>query len=349
MGSRVMFRGRDARGIARTGPTYYEPELSFIKYEPSDIGTEVGDGTAFCMRVTPKQLAALLYKVKETQFDELSFSGEIDTAASTITLDFIFPGLVANEDQRYFDETSVWSRIMNRGGFITDGYGETEEIFLHALGRDRSNFSDSYEMGFARYADMENELGRFAYGNGESPHIGAFNPPPPTSSRRITSVGYFQASPPPNSYPYAYYQFYDKSDSSTTDGHMSADIFAVIGTQTEASPTRCAYIDNAGNGDPFDPANELWLEASIGATADFSIEVRSLKSSTLTMTEVGEYQFDFGEGSILDPVTVKLYGGAASYTISTNPINMTQRATEWWPYAKVDGTDFYDVNTGNPV
>jgi len=347
MGSRVTFRGRDARGVAKVSRTYYEPELVFVKFTPEELeeNESVGNGTQYCMKVTRRQLEALLYRVKETAFDPFFINTHYDSGYSTTTLDFTHPGDIANPANRYAAVSDgVFDCYVDRRGWVA-AFATADEL-VAALGANATYFSEPYEPAFEVYADMVDEFGRFAYGNGQTA-LGSFFPPAPTSGKSFVTSVFLHPDPPSIGVPYSYFKEVDNTSGTIyAEGYIYAELWALIGA-AYTSYTECAFVDHAGNGDPLDPANELWLEADIAAYADATSGAVSLKDYTVTPIPVGEYTFDFGAGSGLEPVIVQLYSPSDNFIVS-GPIFITHRATEWWPYAKPDGTDQWDTINGKP-
>jgi hypothetical protein len=102
---------------------------------------------------------------------------------------------------------------------------------------------------------------------------------------------------------------------------------------------KVAYIDNAGNGNPFDPANVMYLGLRlIGYGSDGFVYDVSLDTIPYTATPGdGTYSLDTPLGSLIfrlpsGDLSCPLYTADLPSPPSGGDIIMTP--TEWWPYAK---------------
>jgi len=119
---------------------------------------------------------------------------------------------------------------------------------------------------------------------------------------------------------------------------------------------RVAFVDDTGSGDPFDPGNRLFLEASF-----FASIIGVAYGLTTNLEVVDQQPFVSDPPEVRDTInlTVKLSGGAEVscplyfYNDETNELDSSTdfviEAIEWWPYAKKDGSPAYDSSTGLPI
>lgn len=104
-----------------------------------------------------------------------------------------------------------------------------------------------------------------------------------------------------------------------------------------------AVYDPSGGGsvDPFDPANELWINLYIecfdyGLTAGFGFS----SVQTTGWVAVGVV------GLVLQSGTLSLPIYASPTGLLSGSSSMQITVTEWWPYAKPGGGDFWTPGTG---
>lgn len=115
---------------------------------------------------------------------------------------------------------------------------------------------------------------------------------------------------------------------------------------------RVAYVDNANNGDPFDPSNQIFLGLEFTAMV-FYYPLVAVVGTNNNLPYVGSYdsfttlEFNFGDSGI-PAATCKLYlfNDIGELTV-LEPFVYT--ATKWWPYANSDGTPVWDSTTGKKI
>jgi len=108
---------------------------------------------------------------------------------------------------------------------------------------------------------------------------------------------------------------------------------------------RVAFVDNAANGNPFDPANDLWIEMSFAAYTEDSV---AAKVDVYTLSTGGANEGPSGSLSIVlsnSTVTVPLIAEQFSFLVSASS-SLSLVATEWWPYETTEGYPAWDANTG---
>jgi hypothetical protein len=118
-----------------------------------------------------------------------------------------------------------------------------------------------------------------------------------------------------------------------------------------------AFIDNSGSGDPFDPLNQLYLGFNYSTFCSYVVSQSSFSASFGVSTKNEPLDPDYEPTSAR--ANLELSGGVVlSCPLYWNTFfdggylnkgvieDVTIRATEWWPYAKADGTPYFDTTTG---
>lgn len=92
-----------------------------------------------------------------------------------------------------------------------------------------------------------------------------------------------------------------------------------------------AFVDNAMNGNPLDPANELWIGCDFAAwTTDgfLAVDVYSIATGNPNEGSTGDLTIELSDSTL----TLPLYSGIYAFLASASS-SLTITATEWWPYA----------------
>lgn len=104
-----------------------------------------------------------------------------------------------------------------------------------------------------------------------------------------------------------------------------------------------AVYDPSGGGsvDPFDPSNELWINLYVEGF-DYSPIVGFGFSSVTSLgwVSVGSVALVLESGTVNIPIY------ASSLDLTSGSSTLTITATDWWPYAKPGGGDFWTPGTG---
>jgi len=151
--------------------------------------------------------------------------------------------------------------------------------------------------------------------------------------------------------PSGYVPYLEADDGSTSTPWQGASI-------TLKFSGKVAFIDTAANGDPFDPANSLYLGVDLVMHLDDADAGRAYtnKYSDFYTPVDTESVLKLVLSGTTNEVTAKIYsdneadpGGGESYLSFISCTDLVFTATEWWPYADQAGNPVYNETTGLPL
>lgn len=357
MGDRITFRGRGrelAKSYGGSPPavSITEPRLAFVKGEittgtPATGKVACGPGTLYPLEVTPDQLHELFFRVRDTEWTSGTFSFVWDAGGSfggPFTTTLSVPPSAARPANLI--EETVLADI---------GWGEriiqSQRGFSYKFKRTRNTF------GLAnRPAVVNDELLIADY---------ASSPDDPADIwRDITDHENGIWSMSQNAFSYL---GFENTDSLTNSPSGTGYNFnhAMIGRTVNSNTTeaalwfsgRIAWVDNDDSGDPFSPANQLFVgltfrleskkRVGMGVAADIWIDSRPILWMT-TQIPGPTIVLDLTSGPVSFPTYCYGYadmitfdGGSGSDFIIT--------AAAFWPYATTTGDPAYSTTTGAPA
>ena len=270
--------------------------------------SEVGDGTAFPMEVTLDQLAEIMYRVKDSVF-----SGSVTEDYTGIINTYGFSGAPTSELVSEAT-TGVWEWFVRRGYSTGDVSGFA------------GYFGSSYPVNGDNWFDIEdNERGVWA------PNVSGVSDFRTGYSHLFSSNFETEEIDPSPSHYLAY---------NTLDGYFSPSIATLVFSR------EVAWVDVNLSGNPFDPANQLYLGLSFDMQGVFytTTYISSNSATAGNASPTGlSLEIELSGGVVLDcPIYFSSYDAIATYSGSIRCI-----ATEWWPYAKGSPAEpVWDSETG---
>lgn len=357
MSERISFRGR-GRGLVVEdvdAVSKVEPRVKFIKgwltggTDPADGSVECGEGTAYPMLVTPAQLFEIYCRVKDAEFT----AGEL-TLTDVIPPDYA--SLLVSSAPRptklaQFDAAPNPDLKLSIRGYcaVTDDAAPSTPLPNVPLNR----------FGAAYYATQF--WGDFAVrdiGGKESAMWDTWNP------AYQASIGeYFEFEDlwatgivnPIKAFRTGFTQFFaDQSTDALTTAYGLFEDFNGASTPTETGVhfgNNVAFIDNAGDGNPFNPSNEMWANFEFLHFGSFDACTNKL-GGTLTGTVIGtgiRFVVVLSDGS---EVSCPIYYGDGRLPVVGPTVTGTDfrlEAVEWWPYKTKAGLPAWDSTTGLPI
>jgi hypothetical protein len=268
-----------------------------VEFVEKSLG-EVGDGTAWPIKVTLDQLAEILYRVKDSKF-----SGAITETIDGVAVEFGFSG---DPDTDLVSEVSVYDYdwFMRRGFSATDVAGFT------------GYFGEGYSVGGTEYFDIgSNERGIWtpAVTAGSSFRTGL------SHEFSIVMNGYLETEPLPSHY-LAY----------NAVGGVISPAGAILTISREV-----AWVDANSSGNPFDSNNEIWLGLTfdIWGTLYFTTFASTSTATAGNDVYTGlELELELSSGVLSCPIYFSTGDDTASFSGT-----IRIEATAWWPYAKPGG------------
>jgi len=386
MGDFVTFRNKGrGRVVEDNGAvSITDPRVKFIKgwetggTDPADGSVECGDGTLYPMEVTVEQLSEIMYRVRDAEW-----------AGGELVQDWVGVGTYSRKktpDSRpaalvesYGDNTADVS-------FSYRGYATSRTIPSALSGLTSEDwpmdtfgseyFDDAYEVGetFTTPPGYTYENGKMAIREA-SAELGMWAA---KTVGRGSDIGKYELSTAISDYIWQSNQIYGAFRTGfsyfgkgwTDSGSVPSGYVPYLALGFGGSPTqfqgasltlkfsgKVAFIDTAANGDPFDPANSLYLGVDL-STQDEAIagRVYTNKDSAFYTPVDTESVLKLVLSGTGNEVTAKIYsdneadpGGGASYLSFISCTDLVFTATKWWPYAKEDGTPMYSETTGLPL
>ena len=277
---------------------------------PSSGFVACGPGTAFPLQVTLRQLAEILYRVKDAR---LSGSSTTTLSFATYTMEVV--GTTMPTDFYSGSESDV---------LVKRSYANTDDPPANLTEEDRiwrgplSYPTDTIPAGTlaSGYYDIGLEETLIT---GFTHYIESFAPP---STEGYDISGYIGG------------------DEST---RYPAAAFLMFGN-------RVAWVDANESGNPFDPNNELYVELFFdGYSIETGLRLADTYCSTNLdyapdMQSAGELTLELSGGT---SVSCYLYGRFSEETTST-VANFTMTPVAWWPYAKAGGA-VWNTGTGAKI
>jgi len=381
MGSHVHMHARAKGNVTDRGifSTPIEPRIGFAKgwltggTDPADGSVECGDGTEYPLAVTADQLCEIMYRVRDVKITSGSFSGNFTRTVNvfdysgsfastfhdgTRPTELLLEPTATPYTNIYGSSVSGDFKLMRGnqgypgadlpstfydsdyggefGGLYTTGTGidARDAITELALWRNTSSFSTRF---LPSGMSMESLLGfsESTTNIGSSFHGS-------TLSASISSV---------------------RNDGSS-GGEISYNYYSgastILGIENNV-----AFIDTAGNGNPFHPDNTIYIKLEAFLRSSF---LHSSLSSTLISVSTKQNSAssirvnrDPTGGSLTinlsggDSVSCPLYWDITAF--STNHPAFTGlessdlifTATKWWPYDDGKGNPVWDENTGAKI
>lgn len=342
-----------------------EKRFQFVKgwltggTDPGDGSVECGDGTRFAMRVVApigktKQgiLAEIFYRVKTASWTGGEWNGididdtygfRISNAGSSV-----HPSFESSTDNFIFRGYG-WARGTDSG--FVEPYSAPLPVyadkFYEAEAAAHFNVSDTFTQFPIATRDIKANEGGMWYATAgnlvelPSDLIGLHAIYDPAAFRCGFSVEALSGSADPNvSPPYNAVSGWLTYESSTFPERTDEWEFAAQSTVRFSGLV--AYIDNAGNGNPFDPANEIYIGVEFGTWTNGTLS--SLPYPIGTYVD-GAFNFPFFglDATTTVDFVLELSGGVtlsapifatSTWTQTGDSANFVLKATEWWPYAK---------------
>ena len=389
MGDFVTFRNKGRGRVEEDSDavSITDPRVKFIKgwetggTDPEDGSVECGDGTAYPLEVTVEQLEAIFHGVKDSKVTDgafthdASFGDPLVPYFQTLTMSSDDPADAFGESaDEYYTLRSYCTFIggvspdVPMSNYGSDLLGDTYYLQASSVGgvssaplavRDavaefalRLNYDrliygpetitsplGHFDVGY-KEDDFDNFYEyilpyynlKFIIANHESYGAGSFK----TGFSLISEASGVATS--------GYRMTGDGSDDGTPNYGEGAINIAFTG--------RVAFIDVAGNGNPFDPTNRLFVGMEISIIGYDGYFAPHASTNLDGLAPSGVYnatttvELNFGTSGVL-AVSCPLYI-SVDYSV-INIVPFVIKATKWWPYAKEDGTPMYSETTGLPL
>jgi len=317
--------------------TYRKGELT--TGTPSTGKVACGPGTAYPVPATLDQIAEIFYRVRNTIISGGEYTAEYATEALRIRYTGMFNASSppAHNFQQEQYNGGGWAQTIRRGHTFSST-STNEGWIKHHCG---PVYTDEYASYFGDYHDAEDEFCmwpdtgvvnlvdidqpfQYLQPSAYSPHtqVGA--------NHYAENSGSYNVSAPSAYGPYrvteerTYFEDDPMNDETWYDGDTSDFVF---------NP-QVAFV---GADSPFDPAATLYPGISwrnISNTYDFTSMFGSEASN-------GSAEVVLSSSTLVIPIRVAIPD--YSVVLTSSP-KLT--VTEWWPYAKSDGTPAWDADTG---
>lgn len=362
---------------------------------PEGLGTDYGSGTGFCMKVTVKQLEKLFYRVRDTKLISGSYyqtwydsggpefpildsievlNGTQPEELGSINYDegfytysvrgYTIPAFsLPSTDPPTYNGPALWDWFFDPVYPLTDWgafAGNLPSLLYNTWGRDINRewgmwapiYHESYPTTFGvhdkNYPSVYWPLLYSPYGDPLS-----YVPFVPLTSgcayNRITGWGAdydgSQVAPPST-----YNTVYTASDDGLAQGYSPALLNLVFSG-------RVAVVDIAGDGNPYNPANELWVQLYFMVTPGYSYPflfsypyITSFNAPNYLDTPLAPCGVNLVlELDAADSVSCELYseGPTSMFLTGYGGTDFTISAISWWEFKyPPTGGPMWDTESG---
>lgn len=278
-------------------------------------GTDVGDGTAYPLKVTVDELAEIMYRVKDAWFtagqSAIEYVDEGDTATSYIEIVAGVP-----------DDHLVYTYV---GSIVRRGYWKSAD--------DVSPYADPYfqELYTAEDGNDYRDVGD----NERAMWLDSFR----TDGFLATGFSQYLVQINEGDLDYGILSQYYVEPTLSDKGSAFLQL-SILDT--------VAWMDNTGSHNPFDPGNELYVGLSLLATGTFGLfnEITTNQNEGALLPKSATSLKLIFELASSSP-SCALYAPSDSAVTGVTGTDFTITAQEWWPYAKFSPpTDVWDSGTG---
>lgn len=287
--------------------------------DPADGSVECGDGTAYPLEVTPAQLAEIFYRVKDSKLTGSvteTFDGTVNIIGFSGTPDAALVSGVIATDWDWFvqrgystDDVTGFSGMFGSVYTASGGYAGSGSFYDVAADERAMWIPDSAAVDF----------------NGPTHWRTGF-------SHLFNSTGTANMASMPSWY-LAYHDL---------DGYIFGASASLIFNG------RVAWLDDNSSGNPFDPANRLFigLEFTASDVAYAGLYQISTNNAVVsnTLTTGSLFELELSNSVVLScPFFCSSNGSGITYSGNIRAV-----ATEWWPYAKAGGA-VWNTGTGAKI
>jgi len=301
-------------------------------------GVECGDNTGFPLKVTAKQLYEIIFRVKDAWFTSGSIEalgGSVSVIGSPVVGDPLISWVYNRETERAYSVRRMPSYAYAKH-FLKEGYstGIGSSIYTHGFEAD-----DKERLMFTDLATSRINLSMSGIPDPYRPYssyTGDSNYDTLTfrcGFHHLNTSSAYSTTAPSD---YGFYTYF--SGSGSYSGLESSLVFS----------GRVAWVDLNNSRDPFDPLNELYIEASFVFGGGYSGVAPPFYFATLMSEGVGrgpvgcDLVLQLSSSSVRCPLYYDIPVAPSLGAVSDFVIT----AKEWWPYARPDGTQKYNTATG---
>jgi len=317
MSDRITFRGRGRH--RETGPdggvSYVEPRVQFVpgymtgEPDPGGDAVECGDGTAFPMLVTLKQLCEIYYRVKDAWF----ISGQWTVPYSGT----LYASTQSQAPERRYDVAGGSSGV---NGYVTRGLVK------------RSVEDGSYDSGTGtQFYDVANELEQWSKKFPRTPAPNGYNQHAFDFDAHCISGGSYATSSP---------YWFNSSYMEVSRGQVACGNRVAVVKADEAdglfAPTNKFYLEIEFSGYWDDGGGGLYW--SLGTNKDI------WGGHGGALTEVCKYKIRLAPNDGSNDVECPIYHPDYGYSYAGE--DFIHEAKEWWPYKTKSGEPAWDSVTG---
>lgn len=312
MGDRIAFppRARDCASKDGIGASWLEPRVKFVEGSTTPTGDQVkvGSGSLYPLQVSIDQMFEIFYRSRDAQFDDSS---------ALLTTEEYGSGFGGVETNVFLSAQSPPANHEVLGG---------DHEVVRAYWLNSANPTNEAEM----WEDLLTT----------APSFVAFDGSDFPAEHQCGLRHYINSQ--------------GETSDNGTDYHLyvgpGGDVGFMLNNYLKLQFSgRVAFVDNEGNGNPLDPANTLYVGMYFEAFYNDGIAIDYTASSYDGLTGFSGsktgWQLDIVLSSGTLTVDLLCY-----YGIGLNPTptgsNLVITVNDWWPYAKIDGTDYWDTTTG---
>ena len=347
------------------GYTAQWSRVKFVKGWVDDGGAqpagtvECGDGTAYPLQATAAQIHEMFYRVRDSKFTAgemtifLDFGGGY-TEIGALTINFapIPAALVTgsgHDDALYRGYCTV---ITGQVGVDPEPMADYGTAYFSA--------AYDYSPAFGHIVrEASSEFAMWA-GNATAAHHGAYDfVDPLTSFYWVPSGAAFLHSVFRTGLDYVAHNAGNASLAFTPAGYPYAEAVVNAGGSglVVNFNNEVAFVDNAGNGNPFDPANDLYVGMIFSLGCDSVIVTTDIDAAwgvgsppvAPPVAAGADFEIELSDSVVSCPLYWEDIQSGAYNTTLTPVTNFRLKATEWWEYADKAGAPAWDSTTGLPI